>query len=119
MQELQLGVIESRFADLIWEMEPVTSAQLVKKCEELFQWKKSTTFTVLKRLCEKGLFQNNGGTVISLCSRTDFYNRQSEKLISRAFNGSLPAFVASFTQHKPLTKEEVEALKQFIDKYEL
>ena len=119
MQELQLGVAESRFADVIWGSEPITSSELVKKCEQLFQWKKSTTFTVLKRLIEKGIFKNESGTVTSLISRDDFYTRQSERLISRAFDGSLPTFVAAFSQRKPLTKEEVDELRRFIDAYEV
>ena len=117
MQELQLGAVEAKFADLIWKNEPVSSGDLVKMCEAAFGWKKSTAFTVLKRLSEKGLFQNRGGNVTSLISRDEFYSLQSEKLVDEAFSGSLPAFFASFTSRKPLTPEEADEIRRLIDGY--
>ena len=117
MNEYQMGAVESRFADIIWENEPISSAELVKKSEEEFRWKKSTTYTVLKRLCEKGIFQNVKGTVTSLISKQDFYAVQSEKFVDETFGGSLPAFLAAFTARKSLTDKEIAQLQRMIDEY--
>ncbi len=118
MSEMQLGVIESRFADIIWNNEPISSSEIVKICEKELEWKKSTTFTVLRRLCQKGIFQNNNGTVTSLISREEFYSLQSEKFVEETFKGSLPAFLAAFTARKNLTPEEVALLRKMVDEYE-
>lgn len=80
MANHNLGAVESRFADIIWDNEPISSTELAKQSEALLQWKKSTSFTVLKRLCEKGIFQNQKGTVTSLISRDEFHSLQSEEL---------------------------------------
>ena len=118
MSEYQMGAIESRFAEIIWEHEPLSSAELAKRSEELLKWKKSTTYTVLKRLCDKGIFQNNKGTVTSLISREEFYSLQSEKFVEETFDGSLPAFLAAFTARKSLTAEEVAQLRRMIADFE-
>lgn len=118
MKELQLGVIESQFADIIWKNEPISSSEIVKICEKELEWKKSTTFTVLRRLCQKGIFQNNNGTVTSLLSRDEFYSLQSEKFVEETFQGSLPAFLAAFTARKNLTPEEVAQLRRMVEEYE-
>ncbi len=115
MSELRMGAIESRFADMIWENEPVPSPELVKLAEQELSWKKSTTYTVLKRLCERGIFQNQGGMVTSLLSRQDFYAVQSEKFVEETFSGSLPAFLAAFTTRKKLSEEEIAELQALID----
>ena len=115
MSELRMGAIESRFADMIWENEPVPSPELVKLAERELNWKKSTTYTVLKRLCERGIFQNRGGVVTSLISRQDFYAVQSEKFVEETFSGSLPAFLAAFTTRKKLSEEEIAELQVLID----
>ena len=115
MAELQLGVIESRFADIIWEHEPVTSSELVKLAAEAFSWKRTTTHTVLKRLCDKGLFENNNRTVTSLISRSQFHAMQSRKFVEDTFDGSLPAFVAAFTKDTSLTPEEAAQIRAMID----
>lgn len=117
MNEIQLGVIESKFADIIWENEPLSSSALVKLCEERLTWKKSTTFTVLRRLCDKGLFKNKKGVVSSLISKQDFYSLQSERFVEDTFDGSLPAFIAAFTARKKLSKEEILLLRNMIDEY--
>lgn len=117
MSDYQLGTIEARFADLIWENEPLSSAELVKRAEALLQWKKSTTYTVLKRLCEKGIFRNENGSISSLISRQDFYALQSERFVEERFQGSLPAFLAAFTSRKQLSPEEVSLLRRMIDDY--
>lgn len=118
MKDYQMGAVEARFADMIWENEPISSTELCRKTETNLKWKKSTTYTVLKRLCEKGIFQNNKGTVTSLISKQEFYAAQSEKFVDEAFDGSLPAFLAAFTARKGLTKDEVTALRKMIDEYE-
>ena len=115
MAEIQLGVIEAQFADMIWEHEPVTSSELVKLAAEAFTWKRTTTHTVLKRLCDKGLFENNNGTVTSLISRSQFYSMQSRKFVADTFDGSLPAFIAAFTKNSRLTPEEAAEIRKMID----
>lgn len=117
MNDLNLGVIESRFADLIWQHEPLSTQELVRLCEAELSWKRTTTYTVLKRLSERGLFCNEGGTVTSLISRQDFYARRSEKFVQETFDGSLPAFLAAFSARKPLTPEEVAEIRRLIDGY--
>ena len=118
MNDYQMGVIESRFADIIWENEPISSTELSKRSEAVLGWKKSTTYTVLKRLCDKGIFQNNKGTVTSVISRQEFYSVQSAKFVEETFDGSLPAFLAAFTARKNLTPEEVEHLRRMVAEYE-
>ena len=114
MGELQMGVIESRFADIIWQNEPVATTELVKISQQELNWKKTTTYTVLKRLCDKGIFRNDNGTVTSVISKSDFYSVQSEKFVDETFGGSLPAFLAAFTARKSLTREEVDELRRMI-----
>ena len=116
MAEIQLGAVEARFADIIWEREPVTSTELTKLAAAKLTWKRTTTHTVLRRLCDKGLFQNYDGTVTSLISRQEFYARHSKKYVDETFQGSLPAFLAAFTSGKRLTAEEVAQLHQLIDR---
>ncbi len=118
MAEIQLGVIEARFADMIWEKEPVTSSELVKLAAEAFTWKRTTTHTVLKRLCDKGLFENNKGNVTSLISRSQFYSMQSRKFVEDTFEGSLPAFIAAFTKNRTLTAKEAAEIRKMIDSAE-
>lgn len=116
MPEIQMGQVESRFADIIWENEPISSSELAKKSEDLLTWKKTTSYTVLKRLCDKGLFQNQKGVVTSLISREEFYALQSEKFVEETFQGSLPAFLAAFTNGKKLSQKEIAEIKQIIEK---
>ena len=118
MAEIQLGVIEARFADMIWEHEPVTSSELVKLAAEAFTWKRTTTHTVLKRLCDKGLFENNKGSVTSLISRSQFYSMQSRKFVEDTFEGSLPAFIVAFTKNSTLTAQEAAEIRKMIDSVE-
>lgn len=111
----KMGNLESRFADIIWDNEPLPSGQLVKMAAEALRWKPSTSYTVLKRLCARGIFQNQSGTVTSLLSRDDFYAMQSEQFLEETFDGSLPAFLAAFGKRKKLSDSEVEELKDLID----
>ena len=115
MGELTMGAIETRFAEIIWQREPVSSTELVKLAAKELDWKKSTTYTVLKRLCERGIFQNNDGTVTSLISKQDFYAVQSEKFVEETFSGSLPAFLAAFTTRKKLSDAEINELQELIN----
>ena len=118
MSDYQMGAVESKFADIIWENEPISSTELSKRSEEILKWKKSTTYTVLKRLCDKGIFQNIKGTVTSLISKQEFYSLQSEKFVEETFEGSLPAFLAAFSKRKKLSADEVAQLRKMIDEYE-
>ena len=113
--EMQLGVVESRFADIIWKNEPVTSSALVKLAGQELQWKRTTVHTVLRRLCDKGLFQNENGMVTSLVSREQFYALQSQKFVDDTFSGSLPAFLVAFSMGRKLTDAEREQIQQIID----
>ncbi|MBQ9993910.1 MAG: BlaI/MecI/CopY family transcriptional regulator [Clostridia bacterium] len=115
MDELRLGLVESQFAEIIWRNEPLSSRELVRLCEEELNWKKSTTYTVLKKLCDRGIFKNLGGTVSSVLSRSDFYSLQSEKYVADSFGGSLPAFIAAFTARKTLTSEEIAEIQRMIE----
>ena len=117
MEELKLGVVESRFADIIWKNEPLHSRELVKLCEAELNWKKPTTYTVLRKLCERGIFQNESSTVTSLISREDFYAMQSRRFVEETFDGSLPAFLAAFTARKELSPEEVAQIRSIIASY--
>ena len=118
MEELKLCDSDYRFMTLIWEYEPVSSGKLVELSLEKLGWKKSTTYTVLKRLCEKGIFENNGGTVTVKLSRDDFYALQSQRFVEETFQGSLPAFLAAFTSGKRLTDQEVAQLRQLVQEHE-
>ncbi len=117
MEELKLGAVESKFADIIWEREPIPSGQLVKLCEQRLEWKKSTTYTMLKRLCERGIFQNEKGIVSSVMTREEFGAVQSEKIIEESFDGSLPAFIAAFASRKKLSSADVAEIQKMIDVY--
>ena len=118
MDEMRLGVVETRFADIIWQNEPIASGELVKRCESELRWKKSTTYTVLKKLCDRGIFQNEKGVVTSLITKEEFNSRQSEKFIEETFEGSLPAFIAAFTKRKALSKKDMDEIRKMIDSFE-
>lgn len=115
MNNIHLGEIEKIFAYIIWNNEPITSGDLVKLAEKELNWKKSTTYTVLKKLCERGIFKNEKGIVSSIISCEEFYSIQSESFVDSTFNGSLPAFIAAFATRKKLSKSEVEEIREMID----
>ncbi len=117
MKEIELGAVQERFADIVWTNEPVGSGELVKICEKELNWKKPTTYTVLRKLCEKGILQNKDGIVTSLISKEDFYSAKTEQIIEESFSGSLPAFVAAFISKKKLSKEEADEIQQMIDAF--
>lgn len=115
MENYKLGAVEQRFATLIWHNEPIASGELVKMCLQELEWKKSTTYTVLKKLCEKGLFKNENGVVTSVVSETDYFARQSKSFVDETFDGSLPAFIAAFTKKQTLSDKDIAAIRAMID----
>lgn len=115
MAEYRLGEIEMKFAELIWSNEPISSGELANLCLQELKWKKSTTYTVLKRLCDKGIFKNEKGVVSSLVSKQRFQAKQSEAFVEETFDGSLPDFVAAFVSQKKLSKEDIAKLRKIID----
>ena len=115
MKDLKLCESDYRFMLLVWEAEPLPSGKLVELCWERLGWKKSTTYTVLKRLCDRGIFQNEGGTVTSRLSRADYDTAQSQQFVEESFSGSLPAFITAFTRRKKLTEDEIAELQKLID----
>ena len=117
MNDIRIGVVESKFADIIWQNEPISSGDLVRLCQEALSWKKPTTYNVLRKLCEKGIFQNVHGTVTSLIGRNEFYAMQGETLVNEAFDGSLPAFIAAFTKRNSLTQKEADEIRKMIDTF--
>ncbi len=115
MEDHKLGVMETRFAELMWDNEPTSSGDLVKLCEKEFAWKKSTTYTMLRRLCERGIFQNKDGVVSSLMNRQEFQALQSEQFVKETFDGSLPHFLAAFATRRKLSENEINELQKLID----
>ncbi len=119
MKDIELGTVQERFADIVWANEPLGSGELVKLCEKELGWKKPTTYTVLRKLCEKGLLKNEAGVVTTLISREDFYSAKSEQIIEDSYEGSLPAFIAAFTSRKKLSNAEVNEIQQMIDAFKM
>ena len=117
MFDIELGEVQAAFADMIWEREPIGSGELVKLCEKELHWKKPTTYTVLRKLCEKGLFKNEDGVVTSVISREEFNASKSEKFVEDTFDGSLPAFLAAFMSHKKISPQEAAEIQRMIDAY--
>jgi predicted transcriptional regulator len=117
MDKFKLTKSEARFADLIWSNAPLTSTKLVKIAEQEMRWKKSTTYTVLKTLCEKGIFQNESAMVSAVLTREEFYSRQSRHYVDDTFEGSLPRFLVSFIGGKSLSASQAEELKRLIDEH--
>ena len=115
MSDMKLGIVESHFAEIIWANEPLHSRELVKLCEKELSWNRSTTYTVLRKLCQRGIFQNEGGMVSSILSKEDFCAVQSEQFVKDTFDGSLPAFIAAFTQRKGISQEEAAEIRRMID----
>ena len=118
MGDIELGAVQERFADIVWKYEPVGSGELVKICERELSWKKPTTYTVLRKLCEKGLLQNENGVVTSRISREEFYSAKSEQVIEDSYQGSLPAFIAAFISRKNLTAQEADEIRKMIDTFQ-
>ena len=117
MKDIELGAVQERFADIVWANEPIGSGELVKLCEKELGWKKPTTYTELRKLCEKGLLRNEDGVVTTLMTREDFYSAKSEQIVEDSYEGSLPAFIAAFTSRKKLSKAEVDEIQKMIDEF--
>ena len=115
MEEIKLGIVEARFADIVWQNAPLSTKTLVTLCEKELRWKRTTTYTVLKKLCEKGIFQTENSMVTILISKEEFYAMQSERFVEDTFDGSLPAFIAAFTRRKKLTEKELAEIRKMID----
>lgn len=111
-------MVEARFADIVWENEPLTTKELVDFCERKLNWKRTTTYTVLKKLCERGIFKTENSVVTSLISKNEFYAIQSENFVDETFAGSLPAFIAAFSSRKKPTAKELEEIKKMLDSFE-
>ena len=117
MIDIELGAVQERFADLVWANEPIASGELVRICEKELQWKKPTTYTVLRKLCEKGLLRNADGIVTARISRDEFYAKKSEQIVQGSYQGSLPAFVAAFVSRNGLSAGEADEIRQMIDAF--
>ncbi len=117
MESLRLGEVETRFAEIIWREGAMTSGALVKRCAEVLGWKKSTTYTVLRKLCERGILRNDNSMVSAQMTEAEFYAAQSEQFVAETFHGSLPAFFAAFTTRKTLSESEIAELERMIDNY--
>lgn len=115
MQTPKIFESEYRFCEILWENEPVTSSELVRLCREKLDWKKSTTYTVIRRLSERGVLKNENSIVTALVSKADVQSAESEEIINRAFSGSLPSFIAAFTRKQSLTDEEINEIQQLIN----
>ena len=115
MGDMKLGPIETRFAEIIWANEPLSTNQLTKLCSEALEWKRTTTYTVLKKLSEKGLFKTENSVVTSLISKAEFEGLQSEQFVEETFRGSLPAFLTAFGSRKKLSDTEIDELQKIID----
>ncbi len=117
MKEYRLTDMETKFADIIWAHEPIPSGTLVKLCEAELKWKKSTMYTMLKRLEGKGVFENHNGIVKSQISKDVFYAEQSKQFVEETFEGSLPKFLAAFTRSKKISDKEIDALQRLINEH--
>jgi len=106
---------EYRFMDVIWTHEPVNSTELVRLCAEALGWKKSTTYTMLRRLCERGIVKNEDATVTAITKKDEVRRYESEVLLEKAFDNSLPAFLTAFLHDKKLSQKEADELKQMIE----
>lgn len=117
MDDTRLGAVESQFADIIWKNAPLSSRDLVKLCQQQLEWKKSTTYTVLKKLCDRGIFQNEDGLVTPLVTRQEFHARQSQRFVEETFQGSLPAFISAFASGTKLSPQDVSDIRRMLDEY--
>ena len=118
MTDLSMGPVESRFARIIWENEPISAADLARLADQELKWKKTTAYTALKRLCDKGIFRNDGGTVTSVLSREEFQARQNRRFLDDNCGGSLPAFIAAFTKQGGLSRADLQEIRRMLDDYE-
>lgn len=119
MNEMKLGMVEAKFADIIWENQPLSTKELVKICEEELNWKRTTTYTVLKKLCDRKIFKTEDSIVTTLIPKDEFESIQSAQFVEETFNGSLPAFIAAFSKRKSLSAKEIQEIREMIDQIEV
>lgn len=117
MDIYKLGEMEKRLADLIWANAPLTSKKLTELCADTFDWKRTTTYTMLKRLCDRGLFANDSGSIVVIMTKEDFNLGQSQQFINETFDGSLPMFLTLFSKNNAMKKEDIDRLQRLIDSY--
>jgi len=117
MTEIKLGMVEARFADIVWQHAPLSTKELVTRCEEELNWKRTTTYTVLKKLCERGIFEMENSLVTVLIGKDEFYAIQSEKFVEETFSGSLPAFIAAFGSRKKPSEKELQEIRRILDSF--
>jgi predicted transcriptional regulator len=115
MEKLKLFDAEYKLAVLVWENEPINSTDLVKLCADQLGWKKSTTYTMLKKLCKRDILQNRGATVTALVKREDVQKYESRAVLERSFDGSLPQFLTAFLDNHRLSEQDAEELKKIIE----
>ena len=116
MKDIKLGTIETRFAEIIWANAPLTTNQLIKLCAEELEWKRTTTYTVLKKLCDKGIFKTENSLVTAVISKAEFEGMQSEQFVEETFKGSLPAFLTAFNSRKKLSDSDIDEIRKLIDR---
>ena len=116
MKDIKLGTIETRFAEIIWANEPLTTNQLIRLCAEELEWKRTTTYTVLKKLCDKGIFKTENSLVTAVISKGEFEGMQSEQFVEETFKGSLPAFLTAFNSRKKLSDADIDEIQKLIDR---
>lgn len=117
MEEMRLGMVEAHFADIVWQHAPLSTKELVALCERELNWKRTTTYTVLKKLCERGIFATENSTVSALVSREEFYAIQSEKFVEDTYAGSLPAFIAAFATRRRPSEQELQEIRRMLDEF--
>lgn len=119
METPKIYETEYRFCCIIWEHEPINSGELVKLATQKLGWKKSTTYTIIKRLCERGILKSEGAVITSLYSQEQIQRRESREFLDKTFDGSLPAFLAAFADGKSLSAQDVAEIRKMIDDYEV
>ena len=117
MNDTRLGMVEARFADIVWQHQPLSTKELVALCEKELHWKRTTTYTVLKKLCERGIFATENSRVTVLIGKDEFYAIQSERFVEETFDGSLPAFIAAFASRKKPSAKELEEIRRMMDAF--
>ncbi|WKY43203.1 BlaI/MecI/CopY family transcriptional regulator [Eubacteriaceae bacterium ES2] len=117
MEKYKLGEMEQKFADLIWENAPIAMRDLIILCAQAFDWKRTTTYTMFKRLSSRGLFLNDNGIVKITLSREVFLTQKGQEFLEESFNGSLPRFITAFTRQRKLSDQEVDEIQRLIDAY--
>ena len=118
MSDIKLGVVESHFADIVWDNAPLSTKTLVEICQKELNWKRTTTYTVLKKLCDRGIFSVKDRLISVKLSKDEYHAIQSQQFVHENFSGSLPAFIAAFTTRQTLTPAEQKQIKAWLDSLE-